>query len=49
MGKQSIKKVATKGKKAQVEKPTRRSSRIVEVSKVAEETRGRGENAEEEA
>jgi len=40
-----IKKVAT-GKKAQVEKPVRRSSRTVEVSRVAEETRG---DAEEEA
>ena len=47
MGKQSIKKVATKGKKAQVEKPTRRSSRIVEVSKVAEKTRGEREDEEE--
>jgi len=47
MGKH-IKKVAT-GKKAQVEKPVRRSSRTVEVSRVAEETRGRGGDAEEEA
>jgi len=47
MGKQ-IKKVAT-GRKAQVEKPTRRSSRIVEVSQGAEKTRGKREDAEEEA
>ena len=46
MGKQS-KKVAT-GKKVQVKKPVRRSSRTVEVSKVAEKTRGKREDAEEE-
>ena len=32
-----------------MEKPTRGSSRIVEVSKVVEEMRGKGEDAEEEA